>query len=190
MEKRAFPVLHLLGSDEATKTKLLNGFCDLLLWVKFMNFSIEPNDFFILLVPKIPFLAKQYVRCLAYHRNSFCSIPNACYIRHIQPVEMSAVPMLCFKYWLLSSSLQFYSLLRFRGETEFFHSPRSVWGHPRALTAGAKFAESKAFGLWFENVCFCSLFCCLTQRRSHPLPLLSSKTDASSGTLGPIASVA
>lgn len=96
--KKGVPGSAPLGSDEATKTELSNGFHDLLLWVKFMNFSMEPNDLFILLVPKIPFLAKQYIQRLAYNRNSFRSIPDACDIRHVQPVEMSAVPMLCFKY--------------------------------------------------------------------------------------------
>lgn len=48
---------------------------------------------------------------------------------------------------------------------------RSAWGHPKPFTAGARFTESKAFDLWFENVCICSLLYCLTQCDSHPLPL-------------------
>lgn len=55
----------------------MSGFCDLLLWVMFTNFSTEP------VIPKIAFLAKPCISCPACSRNSFCSVPKASDVRTV-----------------------------------------------------------------------------------------------------------
>ena len=140
----------------------MDGSSDILLWVMFMNFSIEPNALFIL---KIPFPAKQYIWCPAWGLNSSCSVPNAP-VCHIQLAKMSALPDLCFQ---VDTPLVFTSF------TLFWGSRRKLWlvnssslqdlregVLSYSLTAGAKWAELEAFDLWFESVCLHSLFCCLT----------------------------